>query len=38
VYFGAVGIKRVRHAVACGLLADLGGLIAAIGVTYFFFG
>ncbi|HAN56723.1 MAG TPA: hypothetical protein DCQ77_11335 [Betaproteobacteria bacterium] len=38
VYFGAVGIKRVRYAVACGLLADLGGLIAAVGVTYLFFG
>lgn len=38
VYFGAVGIQRVRHAVACGLLADLGGLVAAIAVTYLFFG
>jgi len=38
VYFGAVGIQRVRHAVVCGLLADLGGLIAAIAVTYLFFG
>ncbi len=38
VYFGAVGIQRVRHAVACGLIADLGGLIAAIAVTYLFFG
>ncbi len=38
VYFGAVGIKRVRHAGVCGLLADLGGLVAAIAVTYLFFG
>jgi len=38
VYFGAVGIQRVRHAVVCGLLADLGGLVAAIAVTYLFFG
>ncbi|MHB1173600.1 MAG: nucleoside recognition domain-containing protein [Sulfuriferula sp.] len=38
VYFGAVGIRRVRHAVICGLLADLGGLAAAIAVTYMFFG
>ncbi|MHB1245027.1 MAG: nucleoside recognition domain-containing protein [Sulfuriferula sp.] len=38
VYFGAVGIRRVRHAVVCGLLADLGGLAAAIAVTYMFFG
>ncbi|BBP01723.1 nucleoside recognition domain-containing protein [Sulfuriferula nivalis] len=38
VYFGAVGIQRVRHAVACGLIADLGGLIAAIAITYLFFG
>ena len=38
VYFGAVGIKRIRHAVACGLIADLGGFVAAIGVAYLFFG
>ncbi len=38
VYFGAVGIQRVRHAVACGLLADLGGFAAAVAVAYFFFG
>lgn len=38
VYFGAVGIRRVRHAVICGLLADVGGLAAAIAVTYLFFG
>jgi spore maturation protein SpmB len=38
VYFGAVGIQRIRHAVTCGLIADLGGFIAAIGVAYLFFG
>ncbi len=38
VYFGAVGIRRTRHAVACGLAADAGGIIAAILVTYLFFG
>ncbi len=38
VYFGSVGIRNTRHAVACGLTADLVGAIAAILVTYFFFG
>lgn len=38
VYFGAVGIRRERHAVACGLSADLGGFVAAILVCYLFFG
>ena len=38
VYFGAVGIKRVRHAVTCGLIADLAGILAAIGMAYLFFG
>ncbi|MCP3964629.1 MAG: spore maturation protein [bacterium] len=38
VYFGSVGIKRARHAVACGLAADAGGVVAAIGVCYLFFG
>lgn len=37
VYFGAVGIRRVRHAVACGLIADAAGIAAAIGVAYLFF-
>lgn len=37
VYFGSVGISKTRHAVACGLLADLAGIIAAIGVCYLFF-
>ena len=38
VYFGAVGIKRVRHAVACGLIADVAGILAAIAMAYLFFG
>ncbi len=38
VYFGAVGIKNIRHAVSCGLVADFAGIIAAIGVAYWFFG
>ena len=38
VYFGAVGIRRVRHAVACALLADLAGVLASIAVCYWFFG
>lgn len=38
VYFGAVNIKYTRHAVACGLLADLAGVIAAIAIAYMFFG
>ena len=37
VYFGSVGIRYTRHAVACGLLADLAGIISAIGICYFFF-
>ena len=38
VYFGSVGIRKTRHAVGCGLLADLAGIIAAIAVAYIFFG
>ena len=38
VYFGSVGIQRVRHAVAGGLIADLGGFIAAVLAAYLFFG
>ena len=37
VYFGSVGIRFTRHAVACGLLADLAGIIAAIAICYIFF-
>ncbi len=38
VYFGSVGIKNIRHAAACGLAADIAGIMAAIGVAYWFFG
>ena len=38
VYFGAVGIQRARHAVACALLAELAGVVAAIAMTYWVFG
>lgn len=38
VYFGSVGISKTRHAVTCGLLADLAGMIAAVGICYLFFG
>ena len=34
VYFGSVGVRYTRHAVACGLLADLAGVIAAIAICY----
>ena len=37
VYFGSVGIRNTRHAVPCGLLADLAGVIAAIMIAYLFF-
>jgi spore maturation protein SpmA len=38
VYFGSVSIRHTRHAVACGLLADLAGIISAIAIAYLFFG
>ncbi len=38
VYLGAVGLKRGRHLIACGLAADLAGILAAIAVSYVFFG
>ena len=37
VYFGSVGIRRARHAVTCGLLADAAGITTAIAVSYWFF-
>jgi spore maturation protein SpmA len=37
VYFGSVGISKTRHAVACGLIADLAGVVAAIFIAYLFF-
>lgn len=38
IYLGAVGIKRIRYAAACGIIADFSGIIAAIVVGYWFFG
>lgn len=37
VYFGAVGIKKIRHALACGLIADVAGIVSAILIGYWFF-
>lgn len=37
VYFGSVGVRRVRHALVCGLLADIAGIMTAIIVGYWFF-
>lgn len=38
VYFGGVGIRHTRHALACGLVADVAGITAAIVVAYWFYG
>jgi spore maturation protein SpmA len=38
VYFGAVGIRRARHAVGCALLADVVGIVTSIALCYWFFG
>ena len=38
VYFGSVGIRYSRHAITCGLIADLAGICAAVSVCYWFFG
>ena len=38
VYFGSVGIRHARHALACGLTADVAGIVAAIGAAYWFYG
>ena len=38
VYFGAVGIRHSRHAIACGLAADVAGMLAAVAVAYWFYG
>jgi spore maturation protein SpmB len=38
LYFGSVGVRKTRHAVAGGLIADLAGVIAAIVVAYVFWG
>ncbi|MEW5918683.1 MAG: hypothetical protein AB1762_19935, partial [Gemmatimonadota bacterium] len=37
LYFGSVGVRKTRHAVACGLIADFSGIIAAIFIAYIFF-
>ena len=37
VYFGSVGVRHTRHAVTCGLLANLAGILAAIAIGYMFF-
>ncbi len=37
VYFGSVGIRKTRHAISCGLIADLAGIVTAILVGYWFF-
>ncbi len=38
VYFGAVGITRIRHGLGCALVADVAGITTAILVCYWFFG
>jgi spore maturation protein SpmA len=38
VYFGAVGVRNTRHAIACGLTAELAGFLGAVAVSYLFFG
>lgn len=38
LYFGSVGIKKTRHAISCGLIADGVGVVAAIIMAYLFFG
>ncbi len=38
VYFGSVGIKNIRHAATCGIIADFAGIVAAIFIAYWFFG
>jgi spore maturation protein SpmB len=37
VYFGSVGIRKTRHAIACGLAADVAGITTAILACYWFF-
>jgi spore maturation protein SpmB len=34
VYFGAVGIKRIRHALVAGLIADVAGVIASAAAVW----
>jgi spore maturation protein SpmA len=37
LYFGSVGIRKVRYSITYGLIADLAGVIAAVFVAYLFF-
>ena len=37
VYFGAVSIRKTRHAVAAGLLADIAGILAAVWICNLMF-
>lgn len=37
VYFGAVGVKKIRYSLSAGLLADLAGILAAVFVTNLMF-
>jgi spore maturation protein SpmA len=38
IYFGSVGIKHIRHAATCGIIADFAGIVASIYIAYWFFG
>ena len=38
LYFGSVGVRKTRHAVTCGLIADLAGVVAAIFIAYIWWG
>ncbi|MDR2122710.1 MAG: spore maturation protein [Flavobacteriaceae bacterium] len=38
LYFGSVGVKRIRYSISAGLLTELMGIITAILITYYFFG
>jgi len=38
IYFGAVGVKNIRHTAVCGIIADLAGFMTAICAAYWFFG
>jgi len=37
VYFGSVSVRKTRHAITCGLIADAAGVAAAIPIAYLFF-
>lgn len=37
VYFGSIGIRRTRHAIPAGLLADLAGIIASVMICHYLF-